>query len=274
MVPVAGHHADLPAALKGITASGLFIFIRAGLPAPSRRGAGPCHGAVARLYVAVVHAGRGCRTASAARPNLSRPAFCGGMLPLPVSAFFAEGHYNSNYVELSTLVLCTLWLGCASLAGWPARRVVFWRAPWPPTTGCRLLCGGLMGCARWCWGRHSGAGTAGWRIAARNCRAFCGVLCSADPRAVERSGAGIRAICWSTRPASRAGRGWCCFRGMRFEHAVNPLPRYYLVWMMLVTPAPVGDAAGGGGGPACPRVAAAAPPPRDPVDSCPDLPPA
>ena len=29
--------------------------------------------------------------------------------------------------------------------------------------------------------------------------------------------------------------GVVLFRGMRFEHAVNPLPRYYLVWMMLVT---------------------------------------
>ena len=25
------------------------------------------------------------------------------------------------------------------------------------------------------------------------------------------------------------------FRGMVFDHAVNPLPRYYLIWMMIVT---------------------------------------
>lgn len=130
--------------------------------------------------------------------KLSRPVSCGGMLLLYLCPrFFAEGHYNSKDMVLLTLFLCTLWLGLRflkqpgflrgalfSLAGaMAANTKVVGFFVW----GLMGLCAVVLVTAQRRWDRPDGVHSG------RNRRAFCGVLCPADPRAVERSG-GVSAL--------------------------------------------------------------------------------
>lgn len=97
-------------ASSGTTASAPTIRLRRSAPAGG--GAGPCHGAVARLYVAMVHAGRGRRVRILPRGQTQPPGFLRRYAAsLPVSAFFCRGALQQQGHGAADAVLCTLWLG-------------------------------------------------------------------------------------------------------------------------------------------------------------------
>ena len=169
-----------------------------GAPAPAGGGAGPCHGAVARLYVAMVHAGRGCRVRLLPRGQTQPPGFLRRhAASLPVSAFFCRGALQQQGHGAADAVFVHAVAGAAlpQAAGLSARRAVFSGGRHGcQHQGCGLFCVGADGAVRGGAGNGTAAlGPPDGVHSGRNRRAFCGVLCPADPRAVERSG-GVSAL--------------------------------------------------------------------------------
>ena len=171
--------------------------------------------------------------------KLSRPVSCGGMLLLYLCPrFFAEGHYNSKDMVLLTLFLCTLWLGLRflkqpgflrgalfSLAGaMAASTKVVGFFVW----GLMGLCAVVLVTAQRRWDRRMAC------VAAATVALFAGFYALLTPALWSGPVEYLRYLLVNASGFTR-WPGVVLFRGMRFEHAVNPLPRYYLVWMMLVT---------------------------------------
>ena len=171
--------------------------------------------------------------------KLSRPVSCGGMLLLYLCPrFFAEGHYNGKDMVLLTLFLCTLWLGLRflkqpgflrgalfSLAGaMAANTKVVGFFVW----GLMGLCAVVLVTAQRRWDRRMAC------VAAATVAFFAGFYALLTPALWSGPVEYLRYLLVNASGFTR-WPGVVLFRGMRFEHAVNPLPRYYLVWMMLVT---------------------------------------
>ena len=152
--------------------------------------------------------------------------------------FFAEGHYNNKDMVLLSMVLCTLYLGLRFL-----KKPGFWRGALFSLAGALAantkivgaLGWGLMGLAAIVlvsasrqWNRRM-AGVAASTIALFF--AFYALLTPAswgDPL-------GYLEYLLINASGFTRWTGVVVFRGMVFDHDVNPLPRYYLVWMMLAT---------------------------------------
>ena len=171
--------------------------------------------------------------------GLSRIAACGGMLLLYLCPrFFAEGHYNSKDMVLMTLFLCTLWLGLRllkkpgflrgalfSLAGaMAANTKVVGFFVW----GLMGLCAVVLVTAQRGWNRRMAC------VAAATAALFIAFYALLTPAMWSGPMDYLRYLLVNASGFTR-WPGVVLFRGMRFEHAVNPLPRYYLIWMMLVT---------------------------------------
>ncbi len=171
--------------------------------------------------------------------GLSRPLSAMGMLLLYLCPrFFAEGHYNNKDMVLLTLVLLTLWLGVRFLKRPVLLRGALFSLAGAMATNTKIagaLAWGVMGlCAvalvtadrRWTLRM---AGVALWTVLLYF--VFYALLTPAvwtDP---------IGYLHYLLINASDFSRwpGVVVFRGMVFEHSVNPLPRYYLPWMITVT---------------------------------------
>lgn len=171
--------------------------------------------------------------------ELSRPIAFVGMLLLFLSPrFFAEGHYNNKDMVLLTFVLCTLCSGLYFL-----RKPGFLRGMLFSLVGAMaantkivgLVAWGLMGlCAvalisanhRWSWRM---AGVAAATIA------FFGLVYALLTPAMWDDPAAYFSYLLSNASGFTRWPGVVVFRGMVFDHQVNPLPRYYLPYMMLVT---------------------------------------
>ena len=171
--------------------------------------------------------------------GLTRPVSCMGSLLLYLCPrFFAEGHYNNKDMVLLSLVLLTLWMGVRFLHKPTLKRGMLFSLfgamatntkvagifPW----GVMGLCAVVLVTAQKKWSRRMGfvaAGTVGMFAA------FYLLLTPAawaDPL-------GYLEYLLINASAFTRWPGVVVFRGMVFEHAVNPLPRYYLIWMMIVT---------------------------------------
>ncbi|MCL1855596.1 MAG: glycosyltransferase family 39 protein, partial [Clostridia bacterium] len=171
--------------------------------------------------------------------GMDRLSACAAALLLYLSPrFFAEGHYNNKDIVLLSLVLLSLWMGLRllkkqtllrgilfSLAGaMAANTKVVGMLPWALTA----LSVVILISARKAWtGRRLAVamGTAAAFLAGY------GLLTPAlwpDPAAF---------FAHAIQNASGFSRwtGVVVFRGMVFDHPVNPLPRYYLPYMILVT---------------------------------------
>ena len=162
-------------------------------------------------------------------------ALLGPVCLLLTPPFFAHGHFNNKDIALFSLALCALWQALAL-----ARRPGFARGV------CFALCGALAantkvaGLALWglCavvlvtaqrrWDRRMAC------VAAATVALFAGFYALLTPALWSGPVEYLRYLLVNASGFTR-WPGVVLFRGMRFEHAVNPLPRYYLVWMMLVT---------------------------------------
>ena len=169
--------------------------------------------------------------------GLNRFVSCMGVLLLYLCPrFFAEGHYNNKDMVLLTLVLCTLYLG-----------VRFLKQP-------GFLRGALLSLAGALAANTKIVGALGWGL--------MGLAAIVLVTAEERWNKRMIAVAGSTvalflafyvllTPAAWADpagyleylmvnasgftrwTGVVVFRSMVFDQAVAPLPRYYLIWMML-----------------------------------------
>ncbi len=171
--------------------------------------------------------------------GLTRPVSCMGSLLLYLCPrFFAEGHYNNKDMVLLSLVLLCLWMGARFLkkpgllrgllfsffGAMAMNTKIVGALPW----GVMGLCAVVMVTAqkKWSW-RMAG-------VAAATVVAFVlvyGLLtpaCWMDP-------IGYGKYLLLNASGFTRWTGVVVFRGMVFDQAVQPLPRYYLIWMMLVT---------------------------------------
>ena len=171
--------------------------------------------------------------------GLTRPVSCMGSLLLYLCPrFFAEGHYNNKDLVLLSLVLLTLWLGARflhepgfargalfSLTGAMAMNTkIVGVLPW----ALMGLCAVLMVSAQRRWNSRM-AGVAVCTVAL-----FAAFYALLTPASWAGPAEYIGYLLQNASGFTRWG-GVVVFRGMVFDHDVNPLPRYYLIWMMLVT---------------------------------------
>ncbi len=171
--------------------------------------------------------------------GLTRPVSCMGSLLLYLCPrFFAEGHYNNKDMVLLSLVLLCLWMGARFLKNPSFRQ------------GLLLSLFGAMAM------NNKVAGAFPWAVIGL----LAVVMVTAQKRWSRRIVlialstvvsfvafyALITPACWSDpvgyfeyllQNASGFTRwtGVVVFRGMVFNSKIQPLPRYYLPWMMLVT---------------------------------------
>lgn len=171
--------------------------------------------------------------------GLSRPVSCAGMLLLYLCPrFFAQGHYNNKDMVLLSLFLLTLWLGVRflkrpgflrgalfSLAGaMAANTKVVGVLPWA-VMGVAAI---ALVTARRRWsGRMAGVAVCAVGL-------FLGFYALLTPAMWAGPAEYIQYLLLNASGFTR-WPGVVIFRGMRFEHSVTPLPRYYLPWMMAVT---------------------------------------
>lgn len=162
----------------------------------------------------------------------------GALLLYLCPRFFAEGHYNNKDMVLLSLVLCTLYLGIRFLKEPGFGRGALFSLAGALAANTKIagaLGWGLMGLAAIVlvtashrWSRRM-TGVAAATIALFV--AFYALLTPAswtDP-------AGYLGYLLANASGFTRWTGVVVFRGMVFDHAVNPLPRYYLIWMMLAT---------------------------------------
>ena len=171
--------------------------------------------------------------------GISRPVSgIGSLLLYLCPRFFAEGHYNNKDMVLLSLVLLTLWLGLRflkqpgflrgalfSLAGaLAANTKVVGALPW----GLMGLCAVVMVTANRQWSRRMAL------VALETVGLFAAFYALLTPAMWAGPWEYLQYLLLNASGFTR-WTGVVVFRGMVFDHDVNPLPRYYLIWMMLVT---------------------------------------
>lgn len=171
--------------------------------------------------------------------GISRIISCAGSLLLYLSPrFFAEGHYNNKDVVLLSLVLASLWLGLRFLMKPCYLRGLLFSFIGAMATNTKVvgaigwgligLCAIVMITARreWSWRMA--------RVAAATIGSFVCFYALLTPALWDDP---LQYISYLLLNASGFSRwtGVVIFRGMVFDHAVHPLPRYYLPYMILVT---------------------------------------
>lgn len=168
----------------------------------------------------------------------SLTACAGSLLLYLCPRFFAEGHYNNKDMVLLSLVLLTLWTGVRFLKQRTfARGIVFSLFgamaantkvvgifPW----GLIGLCAIVMVTAKKEWNRRTSS------IAAFTIVLFAGFYMLLTPAAWEDPIEYLRYLLVNASGFTR-WTGVVIFRDMVFDHTVNPLPRYCLIWMMMTT---------------------------------------
>lgn len=171
--------------------------------------------------------------------GLTRPVSCMGTLLLYLCPrFFAEGHYNNKDMVLLSLVLLILWLGVRFLRRPTLLRGVLLSLAGAMAANTKLigLCvWGMMGLAavilisrRKQWSL-SMAGVAAGTIAS-----FLVFYVLLTPALWADAGSFLEYVLNSTSSFSR-WHGEVLFRGCLFAHYRNPLPWYYIPWMMVLT---------------------------------------
>ena len=171
--------------------------------------------------------------------GMNRFVSCVGVLLLYLCPrFFAEGHYNNKDMVLLTLMLCSLWQGVRFL-----KKPGFVRGMLLSLTGALAantkivgaLAWGLMGVAAIVlvtanrqWNRRMAA------VAVSTVACFAAFYTLVTPAAWADPLGYLKYLLINASGFTR-WTGVVVFRGMVFDHDVNPLPRYYLIWMMLVT---------------------------------------
>lgn len=171
--------------------------------------------------------------------GLSRPLAFGGMLLMYLSPrFFAEGHYNNKDMVLLALTLCCFWTGLRllkkpgclrgllfSLAGaMAANTKIVGLAVWGMISLCALV---MLSLGRAWRGKTVAA-------AAVTLVSFLGIYALLTP-ALWSDPAGYFVYLMQNASGFTRWPGVVVFRGMVFDHKINPLPRYYLPYMMLTT---------------------------------------
>lgn len=169
----------------------------------------------------------------------SRPIAAGASLLLYLAPrFFAEGHYNNKDVVLLSLCLITLWLGLRFL-----KRPGFLRGLLLSLAGAMAANTKVVGILGW---GLIGGGAAllitvrrEWNlrmalVALSTILGFLAMYALLTP-ALWPDPAGYFVHALQNASGFTRWPGVVMFRGMVFEHAVNPLPRYYLPFMMLAT---------------------------------------
>ena len=146
----------------------------------------------------MVHAGRGRRVRLLPRGQTQPPGFLRRhAASLPVSAFFCRGALQQQGHGAADAVFVHAVAGAAlsQAAGLSAWRAVFSGGRHGRQhQGCGFFCVGTDGAVRGGAGDGTAAlGPPDGVHSGRNRRAFCGILCPADPRAVEWSG-GVSAL--------------------------------------------------------------------------------
>ena len=171
--------------------------------------------------------------------GLTRFASCSGSLMLYLCPrFFAEGHYNNKDMVLLSLVLLTLWMGARFLKEPGFRRGMLFSLfgamaantkivgifPW----GVIGLCAVVLVTAQKKWSRRMIC------AAASTVALFFAFYFLLTPAAWSDPLGYLEYLLINASGFTR-WTGVVVFRGVAYDHAVNPLPRYYLPWMMLVT---------------------------------------
>lgn len=171
--------------------------------------------------------------------GLGRFVSCIGVLLMYLCPrFFAEGHYNNKDMVLLTLMLCTLYLGVRFLKrpGFVRGMLLSLAGAFAANTKIAgALAWGLMGVAAIVmvtaehrWNKRMIAVAVGTVVS------FFGFYFLLTPAAWGNPFKYLEYLLVNASGFTR-WTGVVVFRGMVFDHAVNPLPRYYLVWMMLAT---------------------------------------
>lgn len=171
--------------------------------------------------------------------GLSRPVSCMGTLLLYLCPrFFAEGHYNNKDMVLLSLTLLVLWLGARFLRRPTLLRGVLLSLAGALAANTKLIglfLWGLMGLAavilvtrRRQWSL-SMAGVAAGTIVS-----FLLFYALLTPALWEDAGSFLEYVVVSTSSFSR-WHGDVLFRGSLFADYRNPLPWYYIPWMMVLT---------------------------------------
>lgn len=171
--------------------------------------------------------------------GLNRPMCClGTMLLYLCPRFFAEGHYNNKDMVLLSLVLTTLWLGVRflkkpcflrgallSLAGAMAANTKIAGAFAWAVMG---LCAVVMVTADKRWNRRMVC------VAASTVVLFAGFYMLLTPAAWPSAGEYL-AYLFENATGFTRWTGVVVFRNVLFDQVKEPLPRYYLLWMMAIT---------------------------------------
>ena len=171
--------------------------------------------------------------------GLGRVNSCLGTLLLYLSPrFFAEGHYNNKDMVLLSLVLCTLWLGARFLRQPGFLRGLLFSLAGAMATNTKIaggfawavmgLCAVVLVTASRRWSARM-AVVALWTIAA-----FVGLYGLLTPMYWSGVGENVRYLLDNASSFSR-WTGLVVFRDEIYDQAKQPLPRYYLIWMMLTT---------------------------------------
>ncbi len=152
--------------------------------------------------------------------------------------FFAEGHYNTKDMALLSLVLLTLWLGLRLLKKPCLARGLLFSLAGAMALNTKIVGGiawGLVGLAtvalitaRKAWSPRMLGVALGTVVGFLTIYALLTPALWPNP---------AEYLAYALQNASGFTRwpGVVIFRGMVYDHAVNPLPRYYLPYMMLVT---------------------------------------
>ncbi len=171
--------------------------------------------------------------------GLNRFISCIGVLLLYLCPrFFAEGHYNNKDMVLLTLVFCTLYLGVRFLKqpGFLRGAMLSLAGAFAANTKIAgAMAWGLMGVAAIvlvtadrCWNKRMIA------AAISTTALFLVFYFLLTPAAWENPIGYLEYLLMNASGFTR-WTGVVMFRGMVFKHEINPLPRYYLMWMMLST---------------------------------------
>ncbi len=171
--------------------------------------------------------------------GLNRFVSCVGTLLLYLCPrFFAEGHYNNKDMTLLAFVLCTLWLGVRFLKQPGLLRGLLFSFVGAVAANTKIvgaLGWGMMGLAAIVlvtasrrWNRRMVGVAIGTVLSFFAFYALLTPASWADPLGY------IEYLLINAAGFTR-WTGVVVFRGMVFDHDVNPLPRYYLMWMMLAT---------------------------------------
>lgn len=171
--------------------------------------------------------------------GLGRGTGCLGTLLLYLSPrFFAEGHYNNKDMVLLSLVLCTLWLGARFLKQPGFLRGLLFSLAGAMATNTKIaggfawavlgLCAVVMVTADRRWSVRM-AGVAAFTIAA-----FVGLYGLLTPMYWSGVKENLRYLLDNASDFSR-WTGLVVFRNTIYDQSRQPLPRMYLIWMMLTT---------------------------------------